>query len=122
MMRSVRLLPVGTVTLLFTDIEGSTNLLHELGDGYADALAEHRGRLRRAFRGHGGVEVDTQGDALFYAFASATQAVAAAQAGQEALTGGPIRVRMGLHTGPAQLTDEGYVGLVVHKAARITAA
>jgi len=64
-------LPSGTVTFLFTDIEGSTRLLHELGDAYADALAEHRRVLREAFARHGGVEVDTQGDAFFVAFARA---------------------------------------------------
>ncbi|MBA2462759.1 MAG: adenylate/guanylate cyclase domain-containing protein [Actinobacteria bacterium] len=115
-------LPSGTVTLLFTDIEGSTKLLHELGEDYAEALAEHRRLLREAFRAHAGAEVDTQGDALFYAFASAKEAVAAAAEAQEALADGPIRVRMGLHTGEPQLTEEGYVGLEVHKGARIAAA
>ena len=118
----MRELPTGTVTFLFTDVEGSTRLLHELGDGYADALAEHRRALREAFRAHGGVEVDTQGDAFFYAFESAKGAVAAAQAGQEAIAAGAIRVRMGLHTGEPQLTEEGYVGIDVHKGARICAA
>src|SRR6266511_5357059 len=118
----MRELPTGTVTFLFTDVEGSTRLLHELGDGYADALAEHRRALREAFRAHGGVEVDTQGDAFFYAFESAKAAVAAAQAGQEAIAAGAIRVRMGLHTGEPQLTEEGYVGIDVHKGARIAAA
>ena len=74
----MRELPTGTVTFLFTDIEGSTRLLHELGDGYADALAEHRRLLREAFACHGGVEVDTQGDAFFVAFARATDALSAA--------------------------------------------
>jgi predicted ATPase/class 3 adenylate cyclase len=114
-------LPTGTVTFLFTDIEGSTKLLHELGDAYADALAEHRRALREGFGRHGGVEVDTQGDAFFYAFARATDAVAAAQAGQQALQG-PIHVRMGLHTGEPLATDEGYVGVDVHLGARIAAA
>ena len=118
----MRELPSGTVTFLFTDIEGSTRLLHELGDEYADALAEHRRRLREAFARHGGVEVDTQGDAFFVAFARATDALAAADEGQRALADGPIRVRMGLHTGEPHLTDEGYVGLDVHKGARIAAA
>jgi predicted ATPase len=112
-------LPTRTVTLLFTDIEGSTRLLHELGDGYADALAEHRRVLRDAFDRHEGVEVDTQGDAFFVAFASAKDAVAAASEAQQALASGPIRVRMGLHTGEPQLTSEGYVGLAVHEGARI---
>jgi predicted ATPase len=117
----VRELPVGTVTFLFTDIEGSTRLLHELGDGYADALSEHRRALRAAFTAHGGVEVDTQGDAFFVAFSRARDAVAAARDGQQALAGGPIRVRMGLHTGEPLVTDEGYVGIDVHRAARIAA-
>lgn len=115
-------LPSGTVTFLFTDIEGSTRLLQELGvDGYADALARHRSALRAAFVRHGGVEVDTQGDAFFFGFASAPDAVAAAVDGQQALAAGPIRVRMGLHTGTPRLTDEGYVGTDVHRAARIAA-
>src|SRR5947209_12488113 len=114
-------LPTGVVTLLFTDVEGSTRLLHELGDGYGEALHEHRRRLRAAFAGHGGIEVDTQGDAFFIAFARASNAVAAAAAGQRALAGGPVRVRMGLHTGEPRLTGEGYVGLDVHKGARIAA-
>jgi predicted ATPase/class 3 adenylate cyclase len=118
----VRELPTGTVTLLFTDIEGSTQLLHELGDRYADVLAEHRRVLREAFQSHGGVEVDTQGDAFFYGFASAKQALAAATAGQEALRDGPVRVRMGIHTGEPIATAEGYAGLDVHRAARIMSA
>jgi predicted ATPase len=115
-------LPSGTVTFLFTDVEGSTRLLAELGDAYADALTEHQRLLREAFSAHGGVEVDTQGDAFFYAFASAKEAVAAAAEGHRSLQAGPISVRMGLHTGEAQLTGEGYVGLDVHRAARIAAA
>ena len=115
-------LPHGTVTFLFTDIEGSTRLLHELGDRYAEVLAEHRRVLREAFDRHGGAEVDTQGDAFFYAFARAADAVAAAAAGQAALGGGPIRVRMGLHTGTPERTDDGYVGLDVHLGARVAAA
>jgi predicted ATPase len=114
--------PSGTVTFLFTDIEGSTRLLHELGDGYADALAEHRRVLRSAFSEHHGVEVDTQGDAFFGAFARASDAVAAATAIQRGLAPGPIRVRIGLHTGEPLRTDEGYVGLDVHRGARICAA
>ena len=117
----VRDLPTGVVTLLFTDVEGSTRLLHELGDEYVEALQDHRRRLRVAFAEHDGVEVDTQGDAFFVAFARASSAVAAAAAGQRALDDGPIRVRMGLHTGEPRLTDEGYVGLDVHKGARIAA-
>jgi predicted ATPase/class 3 adenylate cyclase len=114
-------LPTGVVTLLFTDVEGSTRLLHELGDDYGEALHEHRRRLRAAFAEHEGVEVDTQGDAFFVAFARASNAVAAAADCQRALAGGPIRVRMGLHTGEPRLTEEGYVGLDVHKGARIAA-
>jgi predicted ATPase len=114
-------LPTGVVTLLFTDVEGSTRLLRELGDGYGEALHEHRRRLRAAFADHEGVEVDTQGDAFFVAFARASNAVTAAADGQRALAAGPIRVRMGLHTGEPRLTDEGYVGLDIHKGARIAA-
>jgi predicted ATPase len=116
----VRELPSGTVTFLFTDVEGSTRLLHELGaERYAEELAEHRAVLRDAFARHGGVEVDTQGDAFFVAFPTAPDAVAAAQEAQEALA---IPVRMGLHTGTPLLADEGYVGADVHRAARIAAA
>src|SRR5438552_2931297 len=116
-------LPSGTVTFLFTDIEGSTKLLHELGpDGYSQALLEHRRILRDAIARHGGVEVDTQGDAFFVAFPTATGAVEGAQEAQGTLAGGPIRVRMGLHTGSPHLTDEGYVGQDVHKGARIASA
>ena len=114
-------LPTGVVTLLFTDVEGSTRLLHELGDDYGEALHEHRRRLRAAFADHDGVEVDTQGDAFFVAFGRASDAVAAAADGQRALANGPIRVRMGLHTGEPRLTEEGYVGIDVHKGARIAA-
>ncbi len=115
-------LPTGTVTFLFTDVEGSTRLLTELGDRYADVLAEHRRALRRAFLAHGGVEVDTQGDAFFVAFAKASEALNAAAEGREALAPGPVKVRMGLHTGEPIVTDEGYVGIDVHRAARIAAA
>ena len=115
-------LPTGTVTFLFTDVEGSTRLLQELGDRYAEVLGEHRRALRDVFARHGGVEVDTQGDAFFVAFAKASEAVAAASEGRDALADGPIRVRMGLHTGEPLLTQEGYVGIDVHRAARIAAA
>jgi predicted ATPase len=115
-------LPRGTVTLLFTDIEGSTRLLHELGDAYAEALADHRRVLRDAFGRHGGVEVDTQGDAFFYAFRRAADAIAAAADAQAALAEGPVRVRIGVHTGEPLVTDEGYVGVDVHRAARIMSA
>src|SRR2546430_12227078 len=115
-------LPSGTVTFLFTDVEGSTKLLHELGDAYADVLGEHRRVLRDAFERHGGVEVDTQGDAFFVAFGRANDALAAAWDAQEALSSGRLGVRMGLHTGEPLLTEEGYVGIDVHRAARIAAA
>jgi len=118
----VRELPSGTVTLLFTDIEGSTRLLHELGERYADVLAEHRRVLREAFSRHGGVEVDTQGDAFFVAFARASDAVAAAGEAQDELADGPVRVRIGVHTGEPVVTKEGYVGVDVHRAARIMGA
>jgi len=117
----MRDLPRGTVTFLFTDIAGSTRLLRELGEQYADALADHRRLLREAFRSNGGAEVDTQGDALFYAFAKAGDAIAAAAEAQGKLKPGPIRVRIGIHTGEPQLTDEGYVGLDVHAGARVAA-
>ena len=115
-------LPSGTVTFLFTDIEGSTGLLRELGpERYADALAEHRRVLRQAFAAFAGVEIDTQGDAFFVAFPTADEAAGAALRATEALAEGPVRVRMGLHTGAPTLTGEGYVGLDVHRAARIAA-
>ena len=115
-------LPSGTVTFLFTDVEGSTRLLHELGaEGYAQALAEHRRALREAFAANGGVEVDTQGDAFFFAFPTAAGALAAAGEGMAALAVGPIRVRVGVHTGTPHVTGEGYVGADVHRAARIGA-
>ena len=113
-------LPRGTVTFLFTDIEGSTRLLHELGaEEYAARLAEHRQVLRDAFARHDGVEVDTQGDAFFVAFPTAPGGLEAAREAQEELG---LPVRMGLHTGTPLLTDEGYVGSDVHRAARIAAA
>src|SRR5687767_11535597 len=97
-------LPRGTVTFLFTDIEGSTRLLHEIGaEHYMAALAEHRDLLREAVADHGGVEVDAQGDAFFFAFSDAPSAVLAARAAQLALGDGPLRVRMGLHTGVPHL-------------------
>jgi predicted ATPase/class 3 adenylate cyclase len=115
-------LPSGTVTFLFTDIEGSTKLLHELGpEGYAAALTEHRRVLREAFTRHGGVEVDTQGDALFVAFATPSAAANAAQAARSGLAAGRVRVRMGLHTGTPTVTAEGYVGADVHRGARVAA-
>jgi len=116
-------LPSGTVTFLFTDVEGSTKLLHELGaEAYATALREHRRVVRDASTRHGGVEVDTQGDAFFVAFPTASGALAAAAETQEALADGPIRVRAGVHTGTPHVAEEGYVGDDVHKGARIAAA
>ena len=115
-------LPTGTVTLLFTDIEGSTRLLRDLGAvAYAQALAEHRRILRAAFTAHGGVEVDTQGDAFFVAFPSSQGAVRAAAEALEGLATSLTRVRMGIHTGTPYLGEEGYVGTDVHRAARIAA-
>jgi predicted ATPase/class 3 adenylate cyclase len=121
--RVTRELPSGTVTFMFTDVEGSTKLLHALGaEAYANALAAHRRILRDAFSAHGGIEVDTQGDAFFVAFPTAPGALSAAAQAREALADGPIQVRIGLHTGTPHLTDEGYVGADVHRAARIAAA
>ncbi|MDQ3380924.1 MAG: tetratricopeptide repeat protein [Actinomycetota bacterium] len=115
-------LPSGTVTFLFTDVEGSTKLLHELeAEGYAGALAEHRRVLREAFQAQGGVEVDTQGDAFFVAFPTAPGALAAVREMLAGLEAGLIRVRMGLHTGTPFLAEEGYVGPDVNRAARIAA-
>ena len=109
--------------MLFTDIEGSTRLLHELGpDGYAAALMEHRRIIRGACRAHGGVEVDTQGDAFFLAFGTPSGAIQAAREMTDDLADGPIHVRIGVHTGYPTLTDEGYVGEDVHLAARVGAS
>src|SRR6266849_4690903 len=125
---SMRTLPSGTVTLLFTDIEGSTQLLQRLGDRYAGVLAECRQLLRAVFQHWSGHEVDTQGDAFFVAFARATDAVSAVMDAQLALVSPPwpegaaVRVRMSLHTGEPSLTPEGYVGLDVHRTARIMSA
>ncbi len=111
------------MTFLFTDVEGSTTLLDRVGEErYERLLADHRAALRAAFTSHGGVEVDTQGDAFFYVFTDAKAALASAVEGQAALAGGPIAVRMGLHSGEARRTAEGYVGREVHRAARIAAA
>ena len=118
----MRDLPTGTVTFLFTDVEGSTRLLQEHGAGYAELLGEHRRTLREVFERHGGVEVDTQGDSVFVAFARATDAVAGAEDVQEALAGGPLQVRIGIHTGEPIVTDDGYVGIDVHRAARVMSA
>jgi predicted ATPase/class 3 adenylate cyclase len=116
-------LPAGTVTFLFTDVEGSTALLHRLGqERFAEALAEHRRLIRAACASHDGVEVDTQGDGFFFAFADSAAAIFAAQELTTALAEGPIRVRAGLHVGQPLLTTEGYVGADVHLAARVAAS
>ena len=116
-------LPTGTVTFLFTDIQGSTSLLDELGAAaYADALATHRRVVRETSSPLGGVEVDTQGDAFFLAFGRAPDALRAAELITERLADGPIRLRIGVYTGTPLVTDEGYVGADVHRAARIAAA
>jgi len=122
------LLPEGTITLLFTDIEGSTALLHRLGDRYATVLADQRAILRDAFAKWSGHEVDTQGDSFFLVFARATDAVSAAIEAQRALEshrwpdGDAVRVRMGLPTGEPSLRSTGYIGVDVHRGARIAAA
>ncbi|MCA1706916.1 MAG: adenylate/guanylate cyclase domain-containing protein, partial [Actinobacteria bacterium] len=124
----MRQLPEGIVTFVFTDIEGSTRLLHTLGDRYREALEQHRTILRAAFTSHAGVEVDTQGDAFFVAFSTPREALQAAIRGQRALAehpwpqGGELHVRMGIHTGTPEVTEEGYVGSDVHLGARICAA
>jgi class 3 adenylate cyclase/DNA-binding beta-propeller fold protein YncE len=121
-------LPTGTVTFLFTDIEGSTRLLRELGRQYDSVLADHQRILRECFAAHRGREVDTQGDSFFVAFSRAGDAVASAVEGQRALAqhawpdAVQVRVRMGLHSGEPRPTGERYVGFGVHRAARIGAA
>src|SRR5216684_7368533 len=121
-------LPAGTVTLLFTDIEGSTRLLRQLGKRYAEVLVDCRHLLRAAFQEYHGHLVDTQGDAFFVAFARATDAVSAAVAAQCVLAshlwpeGAAMRARMGVHTGEPERSADGYVGLDVHYAARIMSA
>jgi class 3 adenylate cyclase len=119
----------GTVTFLFTDIEGSTGLLKQLGRGrYGELLAEQQRLLREAFSAHGGEEIDTQGDSFFVAFRSASDAVAAAVAIQRVLAdhewpdGTEPRVRIGIHSGEASAAGERYVGFSVHRAARIGSA
>ncbi len=115
--------PSGTVTLVFTDVEGSTSLLEELGmDAYRDALGEHRRVVREAFGAHYGYEVDYEGDAFFYAFASAHHAVSAVSEAMVGLEPGPIRIRVGIHTGEPALDPPKYVGMDVHRAARIMSA
>jgi DNA-binding NarL/FixJ family response regulator/class 3 adenylate cyclase len=121
-------LPTGTVTFLFTDIEGSTQLLRTLRERYAEVLADHQRLLRSAFEDAGGHEIDTQGDSFFFAFRKPKDAVFAAVAAQRALHShrwpddAQVRVRIGIHTGEATLTDNRYHGLAVHRAARICAA
>jgi YVTN family beta-propeller protein len=120
-------LPSGAVTFLFTDVEGSTRLLKQLRDRYGEVLSDHGRLLREAFSRHGGHVVDTQGDSFFVAFTSARQAVLAAVEAQRALAehtwpeGTDVRVRMGIHTGQAAATEERYLGVAVHRAARIAA-
>jgi|SRR5579884_79569 len=121
-------LPGGTVTFVFTDIEGSTKLLQQLGDAFAEVARDHRRIVREAFGAHGGTEIDTQGDSFFFSFPRARDAVSAAVDAQRALRdhpwpeGAEVRVRMGLHTGEPQVGEEGYLGLDVVRAARISAA
>ena len=121
-------LPAGTVTFLFTDIEGSTQLIRELGDAYGEVLDDHRRLLREHLGNAGGREIDTQGDAFFFSFTRAREAVAGAVAAQRALgehewrDGADVRVRMGLHTGEPSVGAEGYHGLDVVRAARICSA
>lgn len=121
-------LAAGTVTLVFTDIEGSTRLLQELGDRYAAVLSDHHRLLRDAFGAHGGSELDAAGDGLYFTFPSARAALAAAVDAQRSVLAHPwpesadVRVRMGLHTGEPLSADVGLVGLDVHRAARICAA
>jgi class 3 adenylate cyclase len=121
-------LPTGTVTFLFSDIEGSTTLLKRLGDErYAELLATHRRLMRDTFVGYGGQEIDTQGDAFFYSFTRARQAVAAAVDVQRAHATATwpedvmVRLRIGLHTGEPIVGDEGYTGLDVVRASRLAA-
>ncbi len=118
----MRDLPAGTVTLLFTDIEGSTRLLRELDELYVGVLEEHRRIVREAVTAHGGTEVDTQGDSFLVVFTRVSDAAAAASEIQGSLAAGRVRVRMGLHTGTPTVTLEGYVGLDVHHAARVMSA
>jgi class 3 adenylate cyclase len=121
-------LPGGTVTFLFTDVEGSTRLLQQLGESYGDVVRDHRRLLREHLGDKGGTEVDTQGDAFFYSFPRARDAAAGAVDAQRALAehdwprGAQVRVRMGLHTGEPSVGEEGYLGLDVVRAARICSA
>lgn len=120
-------LPTGTVTFLFTDIERSTDLVRQLGTEFGSVRAAHHGAIRAALTEHGGHEIDTAGDGFFVAFDRAGDAVAAAVAAQRTLQAGesvdaPLRVRMGIHSAEPFVTDDGYVGVGVHRAARICAA
>jgi len=121
-------LPSGTITFLFTDVEGSTELLRRLGDGYAAVLSEQRRILRQTLGQTGGREIDAQGDAFFFSFTRARDAVAGAVDAQRTLAGHSwpegvvLKVRMGLHTGEPAVGDEGYVGLDIVRAARICSA
>jgi class 3 adenylate cyclase len=121
-------LPGGTVTFLFSDIEGSTRLLQELGDAYAGVVDDHRRIMRGAMQERGGTEIDTQGDAFFFSFTRAKDAADAAVEAQRALAshewpgGAQVLVRMGLHTGEPQLGEHGYLGIDVVRAARICSA
>jgi class 3 adenylate cyclase len=120
-------LPAGTVTFVFSDIEGSTGLLKRLGEGYAELIADHRRIVRDIFGRHQGVEIDVQGDSFFFAFARARDAVAAAVEVQRAHVehawpgSETVRVRMGLHTGEPAVGEEGYLGVDVVRAARLSA-
>ena len=120
-------LPAGVVTFVMTDIEGSTRLFRELGERYVEVLATHQALLRGPFSDHGGVEAGAEGDALFFVFPDASEAVAACLEGQRALTAHPwppgveLRVRIGMHTGEARPVQNDYVELAVHQAARISA-
>ena len=121
-------LPTGMVALLFTDVENSTRLVQELGDEYSAVMADHRRLVREAFEPVGGHEIDCRGDEFFVAFASTRDALRAAVAAQQALVAhawpsdAPLRVRMGIHTGEPTPAEGGYVGIDVHRAARICAA
>jgi len=121
-------LPAGTVTFLFTDIEGSTRLLRQLGEDYGLLVSQHRRVMRETATEAGGSEIDTQGDAFFFGFARARDAAAGALATQRRLAAeswpgdADVKVRMGLHTGEPTLGDEGYLGLDVVRGARIAAA
>jgi class 3 adenylate cyclase len=124
---SVAVLPSGTVTFVFSDVEGSTGLLKRLGERYGEVIGAHRRIVREAFGAQGGVEIDTQGDSFFYAFPRARDAVAAAVDVQRAHAdhawpaGELVRVRIGLHTGEPALGAEGYLGVDVVRAARLAA-